>query len=1244
MKRIFHIADIHVRPLDRIDEYRAVFTRFIEILRAEKPSDFITVIAGDVFDKKDTLKPESLMLVREFLFDLSKICPVVMIAGNHDILENRQSRLDMLTPTAHCLNVHYLRNSGVSLLYGISFVVYSLLDKKPVDISAVPAPRIALYHGSLQGATTDGAYVVKGQKTFLPKNAASIFDLVLLGDIHKRQFLAPNMAYSGSFIQQNFGEKADGHGYIEWDIAAQTGVGHDIPNDFSFVEVVVNDGKWDAPVVTKNTYLKVKVASGDAKEALAAEKAIAAGTNVVTIARVCTARFAAPFDIVSRDDESIFRKAIEAYSVTDVTFDKIFGFHRRLKMDLGDENLRTLRSWRPLKLAFRNAFSYGGDITNEIDFDKLTGVTAICGENASGKTNILKTIMFTLFHRWVTKRAIITNKNETDYEIDLRLIASGTLLDVHKAGKGAKVNGVETNKHKISLTVTEKGEQTDSMDSSRECTDTLAEYIGSYESFLLKNVYSNTLMLSPFTMDDSDLFAHMARLFGLDIYEKLKQKAVVTKKTVDELLVKVRAKIDALPEAIDLPKVEKSLTGRISRLAAAETALVAADTEARGVDEKLKELYTSFDPELPAFAGTPLSIPPPSETLAELSTQLVALERQESALDGEPVTGEMSELDRIIAELTARSVELSATVRTCGLSVSELERSQPPFAGPFDAARFAKLEALPRDSPVSAPRGELVDKKAVLEDFLRSKPAIPTAPAVSPAIATISEYLAGRQKCAELQSRICALSHEPNVRILQDIDSVKEGPIVPLLPTKVFSATAATEQTVVTALAEKLKSLTAGKINPSNIDSYIELLTAGKFEPAQLEPIIKLLREIKDGSIDVRYKKITDTSLKLQKAESRLAEISANEAAVAENETRRASNAAIQSREFTILQTAFSALSARLQTFVNASHEQLAGVKAQLSIIARIDEYKELLRAKAYAEHASKLATARSRLSRAFSSLKQCESAVEQALAGKKALQRQQELAAVRVQIREIGTKVRFLRQQLAIANDRIRADIAVAEALKKEKHEELMLAAAEVPRLKVLVGQSREKICREKERALAAAALSGEETSYLAALTVINRYLMLIDGRNIPSMLMADKLADITVDTNKILAKLSALSMTISIDEDSARKRIMFEVEKDDVVLDVKQLSGYETFVSNLALKIALNKHCLCGRSGLFCIDEGLDCIDDLNFEKLEQLFTIMRSEFTNVLVITHLSKIKRYVDDIIQVENPKGYSVIKN
>jgi DNA repair exonuclease SbcCD nuclease subunit len=90
-----------------------------------------------------------------------------------------------------------------------------------------------LYHGRVNGAvlfngmtfndishthiSTHSGISSTQNKTITPSTFEP-YDMALLGDIHKHQFLAPNIAYAGSLIQQNMGEDIANHGLIKWDI------------------------------------------------------------------------------------------------------------------------------------------------------------------------------------------------------------------------------------------------------------------------------------------------------------------------------------------------------------------------------------------------------------------------------------------------------------------------------------------------------------------------------------------------------------------------------------------------------------------------------------------------------------------------------------------------------------------------------------------------------------------------------------------------------------------------------------------------------------------------------------------------------------------------------------------------------------------------------------------------------------------------------------------------------------------
>ena len=75
---------------------------------------------------------------------------------------------------------------------------------------------IALYHGPVRGSAVESDWQIDGE---VDASIFSKYDFVLLGDIHKRQYLndAYTMAYPGSTIQQNYGESIE-KGYLFWEI------------------------------------------------------------------------------------------------------------------------------------------------------------------------------------------------------------------------------------------------------------------------------------------------------------------------------------------------------------------------------------------------------------------------------------------------------------------------------------------------------------------------------------------------------------------------------------------------------------------------------------------------------------------------------------------------------------------------------------------------------------------------------------------------------------------------------------------------------------------------------------------------------------------------------------------------------------------------------------------------------------------------------------------------------------------
>ena len=258
VKKIIHIADLHIRTIQLHELYKEQFTKLIKEIQAHYIKwrdegltweNIRIVIAGDIAHQKINISNEQLMLTSWFLKELSEYGIVVIIPGNHDFLENNTQRLDSISPVVELLDddhIQYYKDSGVYKDENINWVVYSLYqhNARPEFIKEDGLLNVGLFHGPIQGMSTDLGYEFEDAYDRL--NFVDL-DLLLCGDIHKRQqFQLPSGGKAimiGSLIQQNFGETVKHHGYGIYDVETDEYKFYDLPNEQPFIHFSINDIK-----------------------------------------------------------------------------------------------------------------------------------------------------------------------------------------------------------------------------------------------------------------------------------------------------------------------------------------------------------------------------------------------------------------------------------------------------------------------------------------------------------------------------------------------------------------------------------------------------------------------------------------------------------------------------------------------------------------------------------------------------------------------------------------------------------------------------------------------------------------------------------------------------------------------------------------------------------------------------------------------------------------------------------------
>ena len=558
LKRIYHIADIHIRNIKRHKEFRQVFYSMFEEIQKRGTEDSIIYLAGDIAHAKLEMSPELVSEISWLFTECNKLCPTIVISGNHDCNMNNSDRLDVLTPIVDALklpNLTYLKDTQVYGIGDVDFAVFSIFDNKdnwPKANTLFGNKKIALFHGPVDNSTTDVGYVVSSRH--FTTDIFDGYDLALLGDIHKRQeMVSPSgckVVYAGSLVQQNFGETLDKHGFLVWDLDTMTYEEVDIQNDYGYYTMdIVNGVVPDVINLPKFPRLRVRFSETDAADTKRAitEIKIKYGVEDFTIIKT---------DSLAKKKTGDRDNQIELEDITNVTYQNslITDYIQRMMPFVTPEDILGIQSlnkeinskividdltrnvqWKPLRFEFSNMFSYGED--NIINFDKVSGLMGLFAPNASGKSSLFDAISFCLFDRCsrTFKASNILNNRKSDFHCQLDFNVEGIPYYIRREAR--MVNNGRNVKVDVQFWRVKDGISESLNGTERRDTNSIIEqYVGRYEDFVLTALSlqgNNTLFIDKSQSERKDL---MAQFMGLDIFDKLYEAANEDIKEVSALI------------------------------------------------------------------------------------------------------------------------------------------------------------------------------------------------------------------------------------------------------------------------------------------------------------------------------------------------------------------------------------------------------------------------------------------------------------------------------------------------------------------------------------------------------------------------------------------------------------------------------------------------------------------------------------------------------------------------------------
>jgi len=604
VEKIYHLADLHIRNLKRHKEYREVFQKFLDNVDRDNIQNSIIYLAGDIAHAKTEMSPELVREISWFLTECAKRKDTFLITGNHDCNLNNNYRLDVLTPIVENLEnerIHYLRDTGVYNFGNLTFVVYSILDKQenwPKAELVEGENKICLFHGPVNLAQTDIGYTVSSNH--FTTDMFEGFDMVMLGDIHKRQTLGtPTIAYAGSMIQQNHGESLDKHGYLLWDVESRTFEEFDIENDYGFYTLDIDNGVVpnvsDMPAKPR---LRVRISNTDPSQIKKALTQIKKKykveeftvTRMDTISRQKTGNSNNQLAIGNVRDVEFQNELIKDYLerqflADNETIDKIQKINREMNTKLVDDDVVPNIQWIPKQFEFSNMFSYGEN--NKIRFDNAKGMVGVFAPNASGKSSLFDAISFCIFDK--TSRTYlaknIMNNRKTQFYCKLHFQIDGVDYYIERTaklinkGKNVKVD-VNFWREDGGVITSLNGEQ------RRDTNAMIQQYLGTYDDFVLTTLSlqgNNALFIDKSQSERKEI---LAQFMGVDVFDKLYSFAVEENRDNASLIRKFKS--DDFTQK--LADIETSLKEKEAEYKLVEIQLNASTDEVEKHNQKLISL------------------------------------------------------------------------------------------------------------------------------------------------------------------------------------------------------------------------------------------------------------------------------------------------------------------------------------------------------------------------------------------------------------------------------------------------------------------------------------------------------------------------------------------------------------------------------------------------------------------------------------------------------------------------------
>jgi DNA repair exonuclease SbcCD ATPase subunit len=447
--------------------------------------------------------------------------------------------------------------------WNIEFILTDM-DEKPYEIEKEEnIIKIGLYHGTIYKSITNLNHEFLNEEYIKPSDFKN-YNLVLLGDIHKTQYLnkEKTMAYSGSLIQQNYSESLT-HGYLLWDLTTKESEFIEIKNQYCYVKSYQTENDFnlvDSIELLKK--LDKKILNVEVQYIQGTEHLIPDNLKKLENEGFVINSFK-PSELSIKNNEIMEETILTEKSIIEMSIIEIYKKIMNEKNEIFDEEIikefqkaeqkmisNTNKRIKIKKIKFKNLMTY--ETMQEINFENLKKITFITGNNGSGKSSLIDILLCALFNkpsRGKSKNIIknlqmegysefYASVNEIDYKI-VRFIMKG------------ETQGVKFYKKENNEFIEQKyGKKTD--------TEKLIKEIFGYDTiFSLLSIYlqkgDNVLSMKSSLTDAENETKYDTILYLLNIeqYLSLRYEHTTIKKQSEKVIENLNLEIKELEKKIN---------------------------------------------------------------------------------------------------------------------------------------------------------------------------------------------------------------------------------------------------------------------------------------------------------------------------------------------------------------------------------------------------------------------------------------------------------------------------------------------------------------------------------------------------------------------------------------------------------------------------------------------------------------------------------------------------------------------